>query len=64
MPSKKRISLDEARRSGKLDRFIAERQEEGSAADKGRFNALLNAMARTPGATVGTKSKKKRRRAY
>ena len=64
MARKDRLSLEEARRTGNIKRFIAERQEEGSAADKGRFNALLNAMARTPGATVGTKSKKKRRRAY
>ncbi len=60
MPTKKRISLEEARRTGNLKRFIADRQEEGSAADKGRFNALLNAMAKTPGATSGTKPKKAR----
>lgn len=60
----KRLSLEDARRAGDLKRFIAERQSEGTIADKDRFDALMHAMAKTTQATAGTSPKRKRRRAY
>ena len=60
MKQGKQLSLEEARRSGNLKRFIAERQEEGTIADKNRFDALLGAMAKTPSKVAGTKPKKGR----
>jgi hypothetical protein len=39
----KYFSLEEARKSGKLDRFA---KEHPSEADRGRFNGLLDAMSR------------------
>ncbi len=57
-------SLEEARQKGSLERFISERQAEGTIADKGRFDALMHAMARTTQEGAGTKPKRKKRRAY
>lgn len=39
----KYLSLEEARKNGKLDRFV---QEHPSKADRNRFNRLLDAMSR------------------
>lgn len=39
----KHLSLEEARKQGKLDRFCKEHPE---TADKGRFERLLDAMCR------------------
>jgi hypothetical protein len=40
----KYLSLEEARKSGKLDRFAKEHQSEG---DRRRFNRLLDEMSKT-----------------
>ena len=56
----KKLSLEDARRGGKINRFIAERQEEGGIADKDRFDSLLGAMAKTPSKAAETKPKKGR----
>ena len=60
MTKTKRLSLEEARRTGNLKRFIAERQEEAGIVDKERFDALLDLMAKTPAKGTGTKPKKGR----
>jgi hypothetical protein len=44
MPRGKYLSLEEARKSGKLDRFAKEHPSEG---DRKRFNRLLEEMAKT-----------------
>lgn len=43
MTYNKHVSLEEARKSGKLDRFV---KEHPSESDRERFNGLLKAMSR------------------
>ncbi len=49
----KYLSLEEARKSGKLDRFAKEHPSKG---DRKRFERLLDLMIRNPEATEGTSS--------
>jgi hypothetical protein len=46
MPEDKKITLREALDRGKLDRFIAEREDQPPA-DQEAFDATLDAMAKT-----------------
>jgi len=54
----KYLSLEEARKSGKLDRFA---KEHPSEADRNRFNRLLDAMSR--GVLEGEKTSPRERAA-
>jgi hypothetical protein len=48
MPKRKRLSLDEARKTGKLKEFAEQQEQQSELADKERFDALLAAMAKKP----------------
>ena len=49
----KYLSLEEARKTGKLDRFVKEHPSEG---DRERFNRLLSEMSKTIGEAKETSS--------
>ncbi len=49
----KYLNLDEARKSGRLDRFAKEHPSEG---DRERFDRLLDEMSKTIGEAEGTSS--------
>ena len=57
MSTGKYISLEEARKGGKLKRFAAEHPSEG---DEQLFDDLLGAMAKTPESADQTSSLKRR----
>jgi len=57
MATGKYLSLEEARKNGSINRFAKEHQSKGS---KTVFDKMLDLMARTPGSTGRTSSRKRR----
>lgn|GEM_PF-4566548 len=54
-----KTTLKDAQKSGKLDKFIAER-EDTPPGNMGKFNACLTSMAETPKPKPGTSKRGKR----